>query len=58
MELPTTLYNLTGALLARGYSEQYSRQAVGRELDARNGAGWVDPRAQPILDEDSRSHEP
>ncbi len=56
MELPNTLYNLTGALLARGYSKEDLAKIWGGNWMRVTEKVWDDPNAKAIHDEEEPFH--
>lgn len=53
IENPSTLYNLTGALLARGYSKEDVAKLWGGNWMRVMREVWDDPRAEEVQDEQS-----
>jgi membrane dipeptidase len=56
IELPNTLYNLTGALLKRGYSEPEVAKMWGGNWMRVMKQVWGDKNAEPVVDEDEPFH--
>lgn len=56
MELPNKLYNLTGALLARGYAKEDIAKIWGGNWMRVTKKVWDDPNAKAIHDEDEPFH--
>jgi membrane dipeptidase len=57
MELPNTLYNLTGALLARGYSEEDLAKIWGGNWLRVMDEVWGDPTAEEIVTVETPFHQ-
>ncbi len=57
MELPNTLYNLTGALLARGYTKEDIAKIWGGNWMRVTEKVWGDPKAEVIHDEEVPFHQ-
>ena len=57
MGLPNTVYNLTGALLARGYSKEDIAKIWGGNWMRVTEKVWDDPKAEVIHDEEEPFHQ-